>query len=403
MSQQDKDCLLVVHRHQFLPDHYDFYQLFLNNMTTNQVKRDVHINRGFFENTNVDRFTIIHDTLHNCAAKLSLWCNAQHVINPSCMVDDRFLIMRKGDVLNLIDYVQDSIEASLLLTDTDCSDFGDVDPQLHISSNNRLRTDIVAISPKGTMFCLYDPTQRTVYGGTLKPNLKLLFRLRVPLVNDDDLLHILPDDNMTVYIVPGHGLQGYFLKPMDLRTYVCMRWTLKESFRSTISNPGSITRINDSICYVPTIHGIEDDDFITIDSYQHDVNKSQISIKKKIEKRKCINFLECIDEGKQEIESDLFLRPRKRLKSKFGSNNLSPSGVGYRSIRLIHDGNHLYCIQQPRYAASEVLRVVNVDDGTFISLGGNVSSCIASPKNILLQTSPVRSVSVGKRKRSLFE
>jgi hypothetical protein len=394
----------VVHQHQFLPDHYDFYQLFLNNMTTNQVKRDVHINRGFFENTNVERFTIIHDTLHNCAAKLSLWCNAQQVINPSFMVDDRFLIMRKGDVLNLIDYVQDSIEASLLLTDTDCSDFGDIDPQLNIATNNRLRTDIVTISPKGNMFCLYDPTQRTVYGGTLKPNFKLLFRLRVPVVNDDDYIHVLPDDNMTAYIVPGHGLQGYFLKPMDLRTYICMRWTLKESFRSTISNPGSITRINDSICYVPVTHGIEDDDFITIDSYQHDVNKNQISIKKKIEKRKCLNILESTrEEEEQESEEDLFLRPRKRLKSKFGSRDNLSSGIGYRSIRLIHDGNHLYCLQQPRYTASEILRVVNVDNGTFISLGGNISSCIASPKKISSQTSPVRTVSVGKRKRSLFE
>jgi hypothetical protein len=302
------------------------------------------------------------------------------------MVDDRFLIMRKDNVLNKIDYVQDTIESSLLLTDQECSDFSEVDNTLNMASSI-LQQDIISISPQGNMFCLFDPITRTVYGGALKPHLKLLFRIRVPLINEQDLVHMLPADNMSVYIVPGHGLQAYFLRPMDVRTYVCMRFTLQETFRSSVSMPGSITRVNDTICYVPTIHGTEEDDLIVIDSYHNDLRKNHISIKKRMEKCKY-------------DEEDVFSRPKKRQKFVWGARE----NAMYRCVNLIHDGNHLYCIQQPRYASmGESLRIVDVDSGTCVSIGSGTNFTVTSPtKKISVQTSPVRT-SIGKRKRLAYE
>jgi hypothetical protein len=398
---QHKNSLVVIHQHPFIPQQYDFYQLFLNTMSLNQVRRGVKItNRGYQYSFTSDKLTMIHDTFTNSIAKLNLWCDAQYVINPSCMIDDRFLLMRRGDILNLIDYIQDKVEESLLLCDTDCSDFGEINSQLNNTRiQNQLRTDVVAISPNGKMFCLFDPITRTIYGGGLHP-LKLLFRFKVPLSNDDDFVHMMPADNMTAFVVPGHGLQSYYLKPMDLRTYVCMHWSLSEAFKSTISAPASVVRVNDSVCYIP--YGNDWEDSIIVDTFHQNVAPSRISIKKRMEKRRCLTKLESKDCNEEEE----FLRPRKKLKSfQFGSD----LPVTYRSIGLLHDGNNIFCIQEPIQGGNEeILRVVNVDDGSYCSLSTNstvgsigLSSTISSPKKI---QSPNRKASAtGKRKRSYVE
>lgn len=399
---QDKDSLVVIHQHPFIPNQNDFYQLFLSTMSLNQVRRDVQItSRGYQHAFTSEKLTLIHDSFPNTMAKLNLWCNAQYIINPSCMIDDKLLIMRRGDTLNLIDYTQDRVEAALLLNDVNCSDFGEIDPQLNNPRiQNQLRTDIITISPQGNMFCLFDPINRIIYGGGIKP-FSLLFRFKVPLSNEDDFVHMLPADNMTAFIVPGHGLQSYYLKPMDLRTYICMRWSLTDTFKSTISSPASITRINDSVCYIPVNTFNRENDTIVVDTYNRDVATNRISLKKRIERRKCFTKMDC------SLEEEDYLRPRKKFKT-FEEGAIDPTitHVEYRSIGLIHNGSHLYCIQEPVQVGMEILRIVNVDDGTSLSIGASSSlgsiTAIGSPKKII--QSPNRNVTLsGKRKRSLIE
>ncbi|KAL0481912.1 intracellular exo-alpha-(1-_5)-L-arabinofuranosidase [Acrasis kona] len=373
-THEDKDCVLMLNCNA--AKQYDLYHVSLRNMSLNQSTKNIKVRHAMDDNQENSQVVIFHDTLPVSIQKVNVWCSASVYIDPNCMIDDKHLLLRQNNVLNIINYTEDKIECSLNLTNAylDCSDFAST----HMAMEHNLKHDIYALSPNKNMFCLYNAQQRVVYAGTLKPTFKLLFRVTLPIKSEDDMIHLLPEDNLTACIVIGSN-EHFYLRPM-LNVYVCMKWSMKNSnWRSKISSPACVARIGNIVYH--TSH--QDGDAVSADDCTKSNDIHSISVKK------------IVDENKVENEDGMG-PPRKRTKI---STQLQKMQLGLQSYQitclLVNSGN-LLCVQIPTFASNEVARIVNLSDGSNIVISTNIS--IGSP-NRKISDNRQSVIGTGKRKR----